>query len=358
MSSRRTFLKLAGGTGVILAAGGTGFALTRTPTKALEPWTLAGSAYSEPRMRALSYGLLAPNPHNRQPWVANLSEPGVVTLTCDPDRLLAETDPPNRQITIGLGCFIELARMAAAEEGTRLEFIEFPEGEPQPNLDGRPIARLIFHPGEAEPDPLFAQVLARRSNKEPYDTQRAVPQWDLDRLLTAAIHSSLTAGTVDMALVETIRDIAWRGWMVETTTERTYMESVRLMRIGKAEIEANPDGIDMGGAFLEAMSLAGVLTRETLADPDSFAFKTGIDMYQGLIGSAMGFVYVTNVTNSRADQLRAGYDWVRLNLKATKLGIAIHPLSQVLQEFPEMNDLYREIHETLGITQGRNSNVG
>ena len=38
------------------------------------------------------------------------------------------------------------------------------------------------------------------------------------------------------------------------------------MRIGKAEINANPDGIDLGGAFLEALSAAGLLTRETLAD--------------------------------------------------------------------------------------------
>jgi hypothetical protein len=70
--SRRKMLALVGG-GTVLAAGGAGaaFALTRTPTRALAPWDMAG-AYPDPRLRALSHALLAPNPHNRQPWMAEL----------------------------------------------------------------------------------------------------------------------------------------------------------------------------------------------------------------------------------------------------------------------------------------------
>ena len=37
-----------------------------------------------------------------------------------------------------------------------------------------------------------------------------------------------------------------------------------------------------------------------------------------------------------------------MNLKANQLGIAIHPLSQALQEYPEMGALLAELHETLG----------
>ena len=45
-----------------MAAGGGTFALTRTPSAALAPWQEAGSGYQDPRMRALSYAILAPNP--------------------------------------------------------------------------------------------------------------------------------------------------------------------------------------------------------------------------------------------------------------------------------------------------------
>ena len=68
--TRRKTLALIGG-GSILAAGGAGaYAVTRTPQTALLPWEQAGQ-YDDPRMRALSYAILAPNPHNRQPWLVD-----------------------------------------------------------------------------------------------------------------------------------------------------------------------------------------------------------------------------------------------------------------------------------------------
>jgi hypothetical protein len=42
---------------------------------------------------------------------------------------------------------------------------------------------------------------------------------------------------------------------------------------------------------------------------------------------------------------------VRLNLMATQLGLGIHPWSQALQEYPEMQDLYRETHDQIGDSQ-------
>ncbi len=41
------------------------------------------------------------------------------------------------------------------------------------------------------------------------------------------------------------------------------------------------------------------------------------------------------------------YRLERLNLAATGQGVGMQPLSQALQEYPEMGDLYRDIHERL-----------
>ena len=92
-------------------------------------------------MRALSYAVLAPNPHNRQPWLVDLAEPDVATLYCDLDRRLPQTDPLDRQITIGLGCFLELFVLAAAQEGYASAISLFPQGSATPRLDARPVAR-------------------------------------------------------------------------------------------------------------------------------------------------------------------------------------------------------------------------
>lgn len=343
--TRRRVLGLVGG-GLVLAAGGAGWTATRSPQTAGLPWTLAGG-YEEPRMRALSWALLAPNPHNRQPWVADLREDGVVTLHADLDRLLPETDPFSRQITIGLGGFLELMRMAAAEQGYRVEVEPFPEGEDPAGLDGRPIARAAFVPetGIAR-DTLFAHVLARRSNKEPYDTARPLGPGALGAI-GPAVRTARFGATQDVAEVEEWRALTREALRIEVETPRTFQESVDLFRIGHREVDANPDGIDFTGPLFESLRMAGLFTRESAADPSSIVFAEGLKAVFANTDTAMGHLWLVTPGNARADQLAAGADWLRVNLAATAAGIAVQPLSQALQEFPEMASLRAEVHRRL-----------
>ena len=346
--TRRTFIRVAG-TGTVIAAAGVGaFAATRTPSAALAPWEMAGKGYTDPRMRALSYAILAPNPHNRQPWMVDLGTPGRITLLCDLERRLPETDPFDRQILIGLGCFLEILRMAAAEQGLRADIAPFPEGLPDRRLDARPVATIRLSRAPVGKDPLFRHVLARRSNKEPYDMARQVGDALLAALRAAARAPATVGGTNDPARVGALRKLAWDGHLIEVKTPRTMMESVRLMRIGRSEIEAKPDGIDIGGFFPESLNLLGILTRKTIADPKSSAFEQGLEMYREIHKSAMGYVWITTGGNRRADQLAAGRDWVRINLAATAAGASVHPVSQTLQEYPEMKALHSRVHRMLG----------
>ena len=330
--SRRKVLSVIGG-GVILAAGGAGaFLGTRTPSKALAPWSAAGG-YTEPRQRALSYAILAPNPHNRQPWEVDLSEPGFVTIWRDKTRNLPETDPFDRQLTIGMGCFLELLAIAAGETGHKVSFEHFPDGE-----DG-PIARATFTEGGTK-DPQFAHVLDRRSCKEPYQ-DRPVPSEMVSELTDAAkIYT-------DAEMVERLKSLTWAAFQVEIETPRTMKESVDLFRMGKSEINASPDGIDLGGPFLETLMLFGMLTREGQMDPTSSEFAQGRDMYQEMLAATPAYAVITTPTNDRLAQIEAGRQWLRLNLMTTGLGLSMQPVSQALQEYPEMAEHYKEAHELL-----------
>ena len=129
MTTRRAILKLVGGGSVLAAAAGGGWYVMNGPsTDAREAWGQAGKP-KEYRRRFLSYALLAPNPHNRQPWLVRLDGDDGLTLFCDLDRRLPETDPYDRQITLGCGAFLELLSIAAAHEGYRTDITPFPEGE-------------------------------------------------------------------------------------------------------------------------------------------------------------------------------------------------------------------------------------
>jgi hypothetical protein len=324
---------LVGG-GFVLAATASagGFLATRRPNRALAPWTKAGG-YTEPRMRALSYAILAPNPHNRQPWVAELQGDDRLVIHRDKTLNLAETDPFDRQLTIGMGCFLELLRMAAAGDGYALETELFPVGD-----DG-PVAFIRFAQGGL-PDPLFANVFDRHTNRQAYE-DRAVAA---DAEAALADFATIKSDPTDVAA---LRALTWEAMEIEMTTRHVVMESVDLMRFGKAEIEANPDGISLGGPFLESLMLAGMLSREDQADPTSASFKQGLDMLQTAMIATPAYVVLTSEGNTRIDQIEAGRDWIRLHLAATGLGLAVQPVSQALQEYPEMAAHYAMAHKML-----------
>lgn len=348
MTSRRNVLKLIGGGIVLAAAAGGGIIATSGPSGAArEPWRKAGQ-YSEFRRRALSYALLAPNPHNRQPWRVRLDGQDALTLYCDLKRRLPATDPFDRQITIGCGAFLELLVLAAAQDGYEATVTPFPEGEDMQMLDQRPVAHVSFTKGGVSPDPLFAQILARRSNKEVYEP-RDVPASALQQISEAGRLFGATSETIgNTRLAERLRDLTWRAHQKEVTTPATNQESVDLMRIGAAEVTANPDGIELEGPIFEAGRWLGFMTRQTLADPKSTAFQQGLELYRSMALSARAFGWISNDNRSRTDQINAGRAYVRTNLKATSLGLGVHPWSQSLQEYAEMKDLYREVHDLIG----------
>ena len=334
MPNRRRTLAMLGG-GVILAAGtATAVHITRKPTRALEPWDMTG-IYTDPRKKALSYAILAPNPHNLQPWLVDLNTPDQITLFRDESKALPETDPLDRQITIGFGCFLEQLKIAATLTGHRTETSLYPEGEG----NSKPIATIQFKQG-ASVDPLSQHMLLRRSTKEPFELKK-IEASKIEALKPYA-HIYHQADQVSA-----LQKLTWDAWQVEANTPHTHKESVDLMRFGKKEINNNPDGIDIGGPFLNFLMMLGLLSREALLNPNSMSSKSGQDMFKKTMESTPAYAILTSDNNDRVSQIKAGEQWLRLNLKTTELGLCLHPVSQALQEYPEMKSLYQKAHNLM-----------
>ncbi|MEP4052730.1 MAG: twin-arginine translocation pathway signal protein [Litorimonas sp.] len=348
---RRRTLLISGAASLVIL-GGVGTARLHSDlSQAREPWDMAGKPYSDYRLTALSYAVLAPSPHNRQPWLVELTGMDGLTLYCDTSRLLPETDPFNRQITIGLGAFIHLLEMAAAQDGRALTVTYFPEGEPHPTYDERPVAHIQFSPYLSRPkDSLFPYVMERRTNRKKFENK------PVETTALNALTRSLRVGsentfqfTQDDAEIQAIKALCVKGWEVEITTLRTHHESTRLTRIGETEINANPDGVSLSGPMMEALGLIGQLSEAQMNDSTSKAFEGSRTFYNGLINSTQAFAWLVSPDNRRISEIKAGADWLRIHLAATRAGLAFQPLSQVLQEFPEMSALYAEAHNLLDV---------
>lgn len=346
-SSRRDVIRLVGGGAVAAAVPLAGCAPLPDVRAA---WVDPGAGEADPRRRALAWALLAPNPHNMQPWMADLREPGVVTLYADPARLLPQTDPFNRQIVVGCGAFLELLRLAAAEGGLDARIAPFPEGEAD-RLDGRPFARVTFAPGGVA-DPLFGHALARRTTRAPFD-DRPVAEAAARRIAGAA-RSGATAGfTLEPGRTARLKALAYRGAEIEAHTPAAHRESCERTFIGSRDVAAHPWGVPLDGAAIDAAHAVGLLTREKLETPGTWAYGQSLAFLKGLADTARGFVWLTTAQNRRADQIAAGRDYFRVNAQAAAEGVAMHPWSQCLEEYPAMANLLDETHRELAAQGGR-----
>ncbi len=353
--NRRAFLKTISGTGIVVAASvGAISQVDQMPEEAISAWNGPG-ADLDFREWILSYALLAPNPHNMQAWIADLTSPDQITLYADGTRLLPETDPFSRQIMIGQGTFLELLRIAAIEKGYEPKINLFPNGSPPYDtldVSKHPIAIITLKTvPNIKKDPLFRQILLRHSNKEKYE-QTPLKITHRDALLQLRLFNNQQSRLfIEEAQVRPLREIAGQAMLLEMQTPRTLRESVIRTRVGSEQIRKHRDGIDLHGPLFWMLNLFDAMSADKAMTPGTLAYQGGIDYALGWAQNTYSMGVLISSDNSRASQVSAGQNYVRLNLLATQLGVAMHPVSQVLQEYPEMSALQSEFNNLLGLTE-------
>lgn len=346
--NRRQCLRLVSG-GVIAAAvtplAGCSSAL---PPEAIAAWQ-PPAATLELRHWILSHALLAPHSHNLQSWLVDLDVPDTIVLHLDATRLLPETDPYHRQMVMSQGTFLELLSLAARERGYRADIAAFPEGAFEAVPDARPIARVqLVRDPALTPDPLFAQVFRRRTNRQGYDMRPPAAE-ALAAVAASVAGFPLRVGFVDtaQAAIAEHRSIAAEAWRVEMTTPRTLLESYKVLRIGPDEIATHRDGIALNDPVVRVLTALGLFDRSRPSAPDSREVIGQIASFNAALDATPAFFWMVTEANDRASQLAAGRAYARAQLAATAHGLSMHPLQQALQEYPEQRAQHQAIHRLL-----------
>jgi hypothetical protein len=347
---RRQFIRLASGGVVLAAATGVAGCSADLPAEALQAWTPPADS-GDPRHWLLAHAILAPHSHNLQSWLVDLAEPNQITLRIDLTRLLPETDPFSRQMMMSQGTFLELLDLAARQKGYRAEIELFPEGAFGPTqLDQRPTARVrLVADAAVRPDPLFAQIFQRRTNRETYLPRE--PEGDALKVIAAsAVAPLLRVGFVGGSQPEALqrhRRIAMEAWRIELETPRTLLESYKVLRIGPKEIAEHRDGISINEPFVRVVTALGLFDRSKAPPPGDSTVAGQIEEFNQKLGTTPAFFWMVTQGNDRFTQVQAGRAYARAQLAATAQGLSMHPLQQALQEYPEQAEQYAAIHALL-----------
>jgi len=349
--NRRTFIRIIGGGIIFSATAGLTACRREMPPEAIAAWQ-GPRPGTDVRKWILSYAILAPHSHNLQSWLVDLKIPNEIILYCDLTRLLPETDPYHRQIMMSHGTFLELVDIAARERGMLTNIDLFPQGEFGPEeIDLRPVARirLATDPSVVK-DPLFSQILKRHTNREPYDMNNAVPANAIQNIADSMKSYSSRFGFVGLDqpdALEKHRAIAAEAWRIELTTPAKILETYKVLRVGAREIAKYRDGISINDPFLSLLVRLGLFDRSKAPKPDDSATVDQIKNFNKNLESTPGFLWMITEGNNRTTQVNAGRAYARVQLSGTAHGISMQPLQQALQEYPEQQSSYKEIHNLL-----------
>jgi hypothetical protein len=326
------------------------------PKKYLDPWDRPHLAkFEDPRVQMIACGLLAPSSHNIQPWKAHLDENETTfSLFVDAERPLPEVDPLSRQIMVSQGTFLENVRIGAEHLGYSPNIDLFPDGEidsegSASSMISKPVARVSVDLGLGENDvsPLYEAVFERVTVRTPY-LDHPLTDDQVERLQSLGDEPGVKILIFqDEEDLEEIRDLAVRGVEIESSLAGPMRESGELFRINERQKNRDRDGLTLDSQGMPAalqLLVEGFGTIVPLGDEKMAEMwrKGEVDR----IGRTPAYAMIITEGNSRTGQVKAGMVYERLQLAGAGLGVSMQPMSQVLEEYPEMGSLYEEVHES------------
>ncbi|PCR90574.1 Acg family FMN-binding oxidoreductase [Natrinema ejinorense] len=274
----------------------------------------------------LDYAILAPSSHNSQPWAFEVTE-NAIRVYADLSRQLTVADPDGRELFLSVGCAIENLLIAAERFGLEytLEYVATDDTQPAGDDGLRHVATVGLDSGSSSPSEtdsaLFEAITDRHTNHRPFEST-TVPEPLLARLERYANAAGLG--------LELVTDPAKRAEIAALQTsadERQFADPEY-----RAEL-----GYWIGSGALGTKWLTARLSQLAVRHLD-MGEREG-RKNSTLVTSAPVIGVLTAASDDEAARLRAGQAFERIALTAASEGLAVHPMSQILEVGEFRDDL-------------------
>ena len=327
--NRRSFLKETLAAGTMLAGAGSLISacsgISRSDLPDRIPAEQSTTQLDEVRSAILYHASLAPSGHNTQPWYVKVKSPNEWIISADPNRRLPAVDPNNREVMLSIGAFFENLKIAAGTFGLQTEMEVIASDTIDPN-----ILKVSLKSASSIDYPL--QRISRRMTVKHGFLSDEIKKEDV-KALSKPLDGNLYYFPAGTEHANCIREGAIENFRAQTQRDDAQRELVQWLRISNKDAERYRDGLTVEG--MEIRGFKGWFVRN-FVQPEDFmksSFREqGVDQTATLTRQGGGWFVITSQGRTVADLIETGRRFERMALLAREHNIAIHPMTQILEE--------------------------
>jgi len=275
--------------------------------------------------KILYYASLAPSGHNSQPWFVKVISKTQWVIGSDSDRWLPQVDGENREAMLALGAFIENLVQAANAFGYAVETTIIAKER----FDSD-VVKIDLVKSKALNIPL-QRILTRRTVKSHLLSKELKPSDVND--FSKSVDGHFSYFPVGTEHADFMNEAEVDNYIIQSENRKAMEELALWIRFNDDKARKFRDGLTVDG--MEISGFSGWYVSHFMDNKDvmtkAFSDK-GIEKTKKQVTEGAGWIVITSDANTVKDLIETGRRFQRMALTAREKMIAIHPMTQVLEE--------------------------
>jgi hypothetical protein len=251
------------------------------------------------------------------------------------------------------GTFLDYVAVAGQKIGYPVQISLFPKGDYDEqhlaeSMSDKPVAKIVLKRANPQHSPLFNALYLPDTNRANYKSD-ALTEQQIHSLESLNEDEQITTKIYpDKTNVQNLGNFAIQGAIIEAGVPRVTKEASDIFRPNEYQKNKYRYGFSFEGQGTSGFSLyflQGLVTLFPFLNSEKAASNLMIQSTKTSIKHTPAYAMISSRDNSRASQVKSGMLYSRLTLTAHSLGLVVQPVSQALEEYPEMSKLYHGIHD-------------
>jgi len=282
----------------------------------------------------IKYGTYAPSSHNAQMWSVKIIDNQRIKILPNDNRVLPYVDPENRETWISIGAFVENCVLSAKDMGYKSTVII---------NDSDLIIDITKHKKIKSSTKNINNILKRLTIRTPYLNEK-IDDEIINEIID--ISENVFFYQKETSQGKEIIDNSIKAFSLQMQDTNKLKELSEWMTFSYKEEKERKDGLtpDMLGITGFKHFLFNTFMSKKSVTSKSF-IKASIKGATKQLNSCSGFIIITSKSNSINELVNAGRTLESVWLKCIENEIAVHPMSQVLEE----NNYYELLKKELKI---------